>query len=149
MRNIVIIGMLLAAASTAGWFSIKRDGDIMTIDINRAEIRSDTRTMIDRGREMLDRQQQQAADRQSPPTTNTPPWATENVATGYPPERGFSAPPPNFTNTPAGYPSNSAGYNPPNYQPAGYSPSPGYGPTPNYVPQPPYSQQPSYGYPRQ
>lgn len=65
MRNIIIIGMLLAAASTAGWFRIQRDGDNLSIDINRAEIRGDTAKMIERGREILDRQEQLAAQRRA------------------------------------------------------------------------------------
>ncbi len=59
MRNLVIIGMLLAAASMAGWFSINRDGDRTTIEINRDEIRNDARVAIDRSREFLDRREQQ------------------------------------------------------------------------------------------
>lgn len=61
MRNLFIIGMLGVAAFTAGWFNINREGDSTTIEINRAEIRQDARRAIDRGREILDRRDQQFA----------------------------------------------------------------------------------------
>jgi len=64
MRNLFIIGMLLVAAFMAGWFKIQRDGERTTIEINRTEIRNDTRTAIDRGREFLDRRDQEYADQQ-------------------------------------------------------------------------------------
>ncbi len=53
-RNIILLGMILAAASTAGWFTINREGDQTTIQINRSEIRSDATRAINRGREYLD-----------------------------------------------------------------------------------------------
>lgn len=157
MRNIVIIAMLLAAASTAGWFSINRDGDHLQIDINRAEVRNDTRTMIERGREILARQQQ-AANSQTPAPAQPWPQAQGdswggNTAAGYPPERGFGAPPPNFgNNAPAGYPANT-GYNPATYlPPTSYSPATNDGqqsqagyPDTGYPRQAaPYSPQPTY-----
>ena len=66
MRNLFIIGMLLVAAFMAGWFQINREGDRTTIEINRAEIRSDTRQAIDRGRDFLDRRDQQYTESQQP-----------------------------------------------------------------------------------
>ncbi|TWU47448.1 hypothetical protein Poly51_52480 [Rubripirellula tenax] len=63
MRNLIIIGMLGMAAFMAGWFKINRDGDRTTIEINRAEIRSDTRKAIDKGREVLDRREQEEQQR--------------------------------------------------------------------------------------
>jgi hypothetical protein len=57
MRNIMFIGMLLSAAFMAGWFKIQRDGENTLIQIDRNEIRNDTRQAIDRGREILDRNQ--------------------------------------------------------------------------------------------
>ncbi|TWU55143.1 hypothetical protein [Rubripirellula reticaptiva] len=59
MRNLIIIGMLGVAAFMAGWFKINRDGDSTTIEINRAEIRSDARKAIEKGREVLDRREQE------------------------------------------------------------------------------------------
>lgn len=64
MRNLFIIAMLLVGAFMAGWFKINRDGDSTTIEINRNEIRSDARNAINRGREYLDRRDQQYADQQ-------------------------------------------------------------------------------------
>ncbi|MGI9471616.1 MAG: hypothetical protein ACR2NZ_08810 [Rubripirellula sp.] len=55
MRNLMIIGMLVAAAFMAGWFKVNRDGENTTIEINRGEIRNDTENAITRGREYLDR----------------------------------------------------------------------------------------------
>ncbi len=134
MRNIVIICALLAAASTAGWFTINRDGDHLQIDINRAEVRSDTRVMIERGREMIDRQQQSSEQRSaSQAPGQAPPWPAaptdawgNNISTNYTPERGFSGPPQNVRQTqqpsqPYGYP--DAGYP---RQAAPYSAQPTY-----------------------
>ncbi len=59
MRNLFIIGMLLVGAFMAGWFKVNRDGERTTIEINRSEIRGDARNAIDRGREFLDRREQQ------------------------------------------------------------------------------------------
>ena len=66
MRNLLIIGMLLVGAFMAGWFQINREGDRTTIEINRNEIRSDTRKAIDRGRDFLDRRDQQYATPSQP-----------------------------------------------------------------------------------
>ena len=60
MRNLIVIAMLLVGASMAGWFKIRRDGDRTTIEINKDEIRQDTRGVIDRGREMLHQQELQS-----------------------------------------------------------------------------------------
>ena len=53
MRNLIIIALLLVGAFMAGWFNVNRDGDRTTIEINRNEIRSDTRDAIEKGRELL------------------------------------------------------------------------------------------------
>lgn len=92
MRNLLIIGMLLIAASAAGWFRINRDGDRTLIEINQNEIRNDARNAINRGREYLQRGEQLATQElttpmQQPMQTNqaTPPnqqipWRGEQVA---------------------------------------------------------------------
>jgi hypothetical protein len=54
MRTIFLVGIILVAASMAGWFTIQRDEEGTTIRINRDEIRGDARQAIDRGRELLD-----------------------------------------------------------------------------------------------
>ncbi len=55
MRNLFIMGMLTVAAFMAGWFTINREGDRTTIEINKSEIREDARKAIDRGRDLLER----------------------------------------------------------------------------------------------
>ncbi len=81
MRNIFIIGMLLVGAFMAGWFKINRNGDHTTIEINRAEIRNDTRKAIDRSREILDRSEERLARHQE-----APPYDSRfDQRTSYPP----------------------------------------------------------------
>ena len=85
MRNLFIIGMLVAGAFMAGWFQINREGDRTTIEINRNEIRSDTRRAIDRGRDFLDRNgeyvEQQAYAQPQPGTGSVQQvWGQEQVA---------------------------------------------------------------------
>ncbi|MCP4887241.1 MAG: hypothetical protein GY904_11595, partial [Planctomycetaceae bacterium] len=60
MRNLLIFGMLLIAASAAGWFRVNRQGDRTLIEINQNEIRNDARNAINRGREYLHRGEQLA-----------------------------------------------------------------------------------------
>jgi len=64
LRNLIFLGMLVGAASMAGWLTIDRQGDQTTIQFNRNEFRNDARAAIDRGREYLDqREAQRAAER--------------------------------------------------------------------------------------
>jgi len=77
MRHLIILGILLAAASAAGWFQINRNGDNTTIEIDRAEIRSDARAAIDRGREFLDSREQQIAQERTEQTQR--PWGAEQT----------------------------------------------------------------------
>ena len=72
--------MLLVGAFMAGWFKINRDGERTTIEINRTEIRGDTRKAIDRGREFLDRHEQQYDDQQYAEQGQQT-WPQERVAT--------------------------------------------------------------------
>jgi hypothetical protein len=175
MRNIIIIGMLLTAASTAGWFTIHRDGDNVSIDIDRAEIRSDTSKMIERSREALNRQEQLAAQLRNQQQSGQPmngqpqqaspwgqqqpaPWGSGQPTANYPLERGFAGPPPAY---------NTSGYPPPqtyspnqnnggqNYAPTQYYPPPYSAPNQNYAPyqhapnqNAPYNVPPA-NYPRQ
>lgn len=90
MRNLIILAMLIAGASAAGWFQIQRDGEYTRIDINRAEIREDARRAIDKGREILDRRDAQnsgyPADEATPGQTNPPnydPGSYPNQADSY------------------------------------------------------------------
>lgn len=54
MRNIFILGVLLVAASAAGWFSIDREDGQTKITINRDEIRNDAKEAISKGKKLLD-----------------------------------------------------------------------------------------------
>lgn len=63
-RNLILIGMVVGAASMAGWFSINREGDQTTILINKAEIAEDARRAIDRGRNYLDEREQRYTNQQ-------------------------------------------------------------------------------------
>ena len=83
MRNLLIIAMLLTGAFMAGWFQVQRDGDRTTIEINRQEIRQDTREALDRGREFLRQQEMQgdfsagAPDASFPLVNQQPSTATQ------------------------------------------------------------------------
>ncbi len=55
MRNLMFLGMLLVGASMAGWFTVNRQGDRTTIEIDQEEIRDDARSALSRGRELLNR----------------------------------------------------------------------------------------------
>jgi hypothetical protein len=63
-RNVIFLVMVVGAASMAGWFTINREGDQTSIQINRDEIRSDTWRAIDHGREYLDQHEQRLASQQ-------------------------------------------------------------------------------------
>ncbi|MCG8649016.1 MAG: hypothetical protein MI861_04240 [Pirellulales bacterium] len=76
MRNLIIIAVLLFAASMAGWFTVNREGDRTTIEINRNEIREDARRAIDRGREFLEQNDRQA-QAQPGPWAPQPNWQTQ------------------------------------------------------------------------
>jgi len=59
MRNIFIIGMLLVGASLAGWFTIEHDGEDTGIKFDTSEIRNDIGKLREKGRDYLDRREQQ------------------------------------------------------------------------------------------
>ena len=61
MRNLLFVGLLLIAASMAGWFRVNREGDRTLIEIDRSEIRDDARRAFDRGREFLDAREERIA----------------------------------------------------------------------------------------
>jgi len=159
MRNLLILGMLAVAAFMAGWFKINRDEESTTIEFNRAEIRSDARRAIDKGRDILERREQQDRDRYAAqsewPESNDPQQAGpayENQAFGPPPN-------PSGFGQPAGYVESayppSSGYRSDRYPPRPYdSPSQYAAPAP-YSPANPYpaaesraSQYPPQPYPR-
>jgi len=115
----------------AGWFTIERDGDRTRIEINKSEIRSDTRQAIDRGRQYIDqREQERLAAQQNAGGGN---WPQQNQ---FPQPDGFSQP--------------QAGYGP--TQPDFTQPQSGFGQTqPGFdQSQPGFGQsQPNYGFPNQ
>ncbi|GAA5509981.1 hypothetical protein [Novipirellula caenicola] len=84
MRNIIILAMLVAGASAAGWFQIQRDGEYTRIDINRAEIREDARRAIDKGREILDRRDSQRSDYPDAPSSAGQPYSPNYDSGSYP-----------------------------------------------------------------
>ncbi len=43
----------------AGWFTIDRDGDRTTIQIDKSEIREDARGALEKGREFIDRREEE------------------------------------------------------------------------------------------
>lgn len=100
MRNLIIIAALAGVAFTAGWFTVNREGDKTTIQFNRAEIRQDTRRVIDKGREILDNRDQQFANdqQQQQQQQQDPRYADRN----------------------GGYPQQDQSYQQPGYQQNGY-----------------------------
>ena len=136
MRNLLIIAALLVVAFMAGWFTVHRDGEHTTIRFNRDEIRQDTRAAIAKGRDFIDRAQQEngQGDFQSQNFGNpqfgnagfgeatgyvdTGGGGVQGYSAGYQmPESGNAVPPQagNYSNTPGGY-SNQPG----NYSAGGY-----------------------------
>ena len=66
MRNLLVLGLMIGGAFLAGWFTVDREGDRTTIEIDRSEIRGDARKAIDKGRELLDqRERERAAEEQA------------------------------------------------------------------------------------
>lgn len=97
MRNLFIIAILLVAAFMAGWFKIQRDGEHTTIEINRAEIRGDAKRAIGRGKDFLDRRDQQYDQQQY---VETLPGAASGP--GYDPQYDRSYSPPYAEYAPQG-----------------------------------------------
>lgn len=107
MRNLIIIAMLAGVAFTAGWFTVSRDSEGTTIQFNRAEIRQDTRQIIEKGREILDTGDQKFANQQQ----QDPRYADRNG--GYPqPDPGYQQPAYNQNGySQSGYPQNGSTQN--------------------------------------
>ena len=126
MRSLLLLGLAVGGAFMAGWFTIDRNEGRTLIEINRDEIRADTRQAIDKGRDLLEKREQERLARQQQSGGTNPaqsPWPAEN---NWPAQGPW--PPQNGTVQGAGY----AG-------PAPYSPQTPYGG------QPAYGQQPQYG----
>lgn len=98
MRTLLFLGLAIGAAFMANWFTVERDGDRTRIDINRDEIRSDAQHAIEKGREILDKREQ---DHQTsvPPTEGNGPtqshWPQSGPVqnTGYSGQGGYGNPP--------------------------------------------------------
>ncbi len=85
MRTIFILGLLAGIAFLAGWFTVDRDTDSTTIQIDRNEIRADAQKAIERGQEFLDRRQQSPMESTTPdelqsPWGPAPAWEEANNA---------------------------------------------------------------------
>lgn len=123
LRNLIFLGMLVGAASMAGWLTIDRQDDQTTIQFNRDEFRNDARAAIDRGRQYLDqRDAAMAADyERSAPQGWDPGFAPQGYeahnyqAPTYSP--GYAAPAPQAQPGPYRAP----GQPPMNYYPASHS----------------------------
>jgi len=123
MRNLFLLVVIAAAAFAAGWFTICRDDEHTTIRFNRDEIRNDARLAIDRGREILNRQDQGQA--------------MQDPAHSHPENRTAAHSPTDWSQPPSPYPMNQ----PSQFQPAPWQP-------PVEWQQPPYSAPyPQQGYP--
>lgn len=126
MRNLLVLGILTVGAFMAGWFTINRDGDRTTIEINKGEIREDARKAIDRGRELLERVEEpsggnglwdsQGSQQQQPQQPYTQP--------GYAPEAQIAQQQPAWQNDPR--------YSQPAGPPAYQNPQPYNQPPPTY-----------------
>ena len=146
MRTILLLALAVGGAFAAGWFTIQRDGDRTLIEINKTEIRNDTRQAIDKGREMLDkREQERLANQQQQPggyAPNQGNWPPQQAA----PIQGAGYASPNPYGNQTGY--NSQPYNGPQYNgqtaPNGYNPaypSPTTNPQQRWTEMPPPWQQ--------
>ncbi len=148
MRNFLIIGMMLIGMFMAGWFTINRQGDRTTIEINRSEIRDDTRKAIQRGREYLDREQQQLSgdDSQLPqqPYPQQPYPSQASSQQPYPQQSYQQQPYPQQSYQQQPYPQQS--YQQQSYQSPLYPPYQGgqFADQPS-LPQEQIARQPAYG----
>ncbi|MCM2372818.1 hypothetical protein [Aporhodopirellula aestuarii] len=122
MRTLLLIGLAIGGAFMAGWFTIERDGDKTRIEINKTEIRNDTRQAIDKGRDLLDQREQERLAREQQQQSgypaeqgNWPPQAAPIQDAGY---AGYPAP--NQYNNQNGYGGQPYGSQP---APGGYNPS--------------------------
>ena len=136
MRTLLLLGLAIGGAFTAGWFTIERDGDRTRIEINKTEIRSDARQAIDKGRDILDKREQDQFARDQ---------AGQNGQGGYPNQGGWppQAAPMNNSAQGAGYAGQPA-YPQNGYQPQQYGQTPQQGNPNQYGGQNQYGNQPNY-----
>lgn len=122
MRTILLIGLVVGGAFMAGWFTVERDGDRTRIEINKSEIRNDTRHAIDKGRDMLEKREQERLAREQ--------------------QQGGSRPP---GQEPGNWPPQTAPLPGSGVQGAGYAEQSPYGGQPGYGGQSGYEGQPATG----
>ena len=67
----------------AGWFTIHRDGDRTTIQIDKSEIRQDARGALDKGREFIDRREEERQARLTAEQNGVPYQYTSAPADAY------------------------------------------------------------------
>ena len=79
MRNLLVLGLMIGGAFMAGWFTIDREGDRTTIEIDRSEIRGDARKAIDKGRELLDQRERERAAEEQASAAGDPTTADQQI----------------------------------------------------------------------
>lgn len=139
MRTILLLGLAIGGAFMAGWFTIERDGDKTRIEINKTEIRSDARSAIDRGRDILDERQREQAAQQAAQQQGGYPAQGQG---GYYP--GAAPANPNAWPPQGGQPVQGAGYSTPNYGAPNYNQPPAYNNYPAAQPNAGYGDQGGY-----
>ena len=72
MRALIIVILLVLAALFAGWVRFSRDGDSATIQLDGAEVRSDTEQIMQEGRELVDQVKDDDADAAVEPANAQP-----------------------------------------------------------------------------
>lgn len=102
MRTLLFLGLGVVGAFMAGWFTIEREGDRTRIEINKTEIRADTRQAIDKGKDFLDQREQDRLAQQQQPigygqgqAQGQTPWGNPNGAVqgaGYAQPAPYNAP---------------------------------------------------------
>lgn len=147
MRTILLLGLAIGGAFMAGWFTIERDGDKTRIEINKTEIRTDARSAIDRGRDMLDeRQRQQAAQQQGGYPDQGQggyfPGAAPVNPNAWPPQGGQPVQGAGYSTPSSGY--STPSYNAPNYGVPNYNQPPAYDNYPAAPPKAGYGEQGGY-----
>lgn len=149
MRTLLLLGFAVGGAFMAGWFTIDRNDGRTLIEINKDEIRADTRQAIDKGRDLLEKREQERLARQQQsgggfPDQATWPqqgdWASQSggvQGTGYAGPVPYSAQTPYSGQPPYG--------EPPAYgEQTQYGQQAQFGQQPQYGPQPQFGQQTQY-----
>ena len=159
MRSLFLIAIVASAAFMAGWFTISRDDEHTTIKFNRDEIRKDAKTALDRGRQILNKQGQPAAESVDVQYTARQSQFEQPAPSQYRPDSSsYSRDPSPWQQPSPSYPQDRASFqdrtvsNPPadwNQQQTPYRPASARRPQPTQWQQPPgYSEGPATRQPR-